>query len=399
MLLRLVALLAVAAAVFVLVTAAQPIVDQNRKLRDWPGVDVHVTAKVIDASPEALAVLGTTQPASQPTTSLGTQPATQPATQLATRASMTAAVPASAMREPAVLIRYRHDVGGTIYQSFRRRGLHESFDGRELLEPALTANGVASYETRGAYDPAKPAELFILQPLGLRTYVPIFAAAPLLGFGFGALVMHKRARTSARLTPRLAEGEKGWHRLSPASLLPRHRAAGAWGAAVVCNALVGLTLYDYFTGTPRTHSALTDALAWLAVIPGIVFLVAAVHLSRVARRAGEPRAWVNEMPVRPGERFAVKCEVPVDRFAADAERTVAMTVRCVDRGKTVWEERAERSIAGRGKQDGRASFEQRFTIPVDVASRAASDKRRAIIDAEVKVDETVFLLPVIVRVS
>lgn len=385
MLLRFVALLAVAAAVFVLVSAAQPIVEQNRKARDWPGVEVQVAAKVIDLS-EGI-------PATAPTTAQATQATTLPAT----RATMTAAPPGSAgSGAPVVLIRYRHEVAGVIYQSFRKHPSNERFEGREFLEPALTNTGAGSYHARGAYDPTKPQELFLLQSFSLRTYLPIFAAAPLLGFGFGGLVMYKRARTSARMTQKLAAGEKSWHRLTPAGVLPRHRAAGAWGAAIVCNAVVAFALYDYFAGAPRTHSTVADVLAWLAAVPGVAFLAVAIHLSRTARRVGEPRAWVNEMPVKPGERFAVKCEIPVDPMLADADRTVVVTVRCVDGGKTVWQERTERSITGRGKQDGRASFEQRFTIPADVASREMSDKRRAVIDGEVKVDETVFLLPVMV---
>jgi hypothetical protein len=388
MLIRFVALIAVAAAVFVLVQAGQPIVDQNRKVREWPSVEVQVAAK-IDLSE------GT--PVTQPVTRSSTSPSTQAtATTLpTTRASMTAA-PSTGAHEPAVVIRYRHDVGGTIYQSFRRRSLKEPFEEREFLEPALSTGGVASYRTRGVYDPAKPEELFLLQPFGLRTYLPIFAAAPLLGIGFGALVMHKRARASVRLArPRLAEGEKGWHRLTPANILPGHRAAGAWGAAIVCNTVVGFALYDYFAALPRAHSPLTDVLAALSVLPGVAILGVAVAFSRSARRHGEVRAWVNEMPAKPGERFAIKCEVPVDPAFADAERMVVVTVKCVNRGKTVWEERTERSVAGRGKQDGRATFEQRFTIPGDVGSRESSENQPERIDGEVRIDESVFLLPVL----
>jgi hypothetical protein len=383
MLLRFVALIAVAAAVFVLVSAGQPIVDQNRKVHDWPAVDVQVAGKVIDVAP------ATTSPSTQSTAT----------TLPATRAIMTAA-PITGAHEPAVLIRYRHDVGGTIYQSFRRRSLHEQFDERKFLEPALTANGFASYRTRGVYDPVKPQELVVLRSFGLRDYLPIFAAAPLLGIGFGALVMHKRARTSARLArPKLAEGEKGWHRLTATNILPRHRAAGAWGAAVVCNAIVGFALYDFIAASPRTHSAVADVLAGLSALPGVVLLIAAVYLSRVAGRRGEVRAWVNEMPVKPGERFAVKCEVPVDPATADADRNVFVTVKCVRQGKAVWEERQERSIAGRGKQDGRATFEQRFTIPAEVVSSELSEKHAARIEGEVRIDDAVFTLPVTVRLT
>ena len=64
----------------------------------------------------------------------------------------------------------------------------------------------------------------------------------------------------------------------------------------------------------------------------------------------------------------------------------------------MWEERAERSIAGRGKQDGRAVFEQRFTVPSDVVSRETSSEKQAVtLDAEVRIDDAVFSLPVIVR--
>jgi hypothetical protein len=392
MLIRFVALIAISAAVYVLVSAGQPIVDQNRKVHDWPAVDVHVAAKVIN--------LSEVMPATQPSTSPSTSPSIRASTLPATRPSMSAAAASTGPREPAVLLRYRHDVGGTIYQSFRRRSLREKFEGREFLEPALSTSGVASYQTRGVYDPAKPQELLVPQPFGLAAYLPIFAAAPLLGIGFGALVMHKRSRSGARLArPQVAEGEKRWHRLTTATILPRHRAAGAWAAAIVSNAVVAFALYDYLAASPRTHSTVTDVLAGLSALPGVAIVVLAVVLSRTARRHGEVRAWVNEMPAKPGERFAVKCEVPVNPALADAERTVIVTARCVNRGKTIWEERTERSIAGRGKQDGRATFEQRFTIPPEVVSRDSSQKHPARIDGEVRIEDAVFLLPVMVAIT
>jgi hypothetical protein len=390
LLLRFVALLAVAAAVFVLVQAGQPIVDQNRRAREWPSVEVKVAAKVIDPSE----LMPMTQPSTRSSTAPGTQPTTSTTTLAATRASITVAPPAAGPHEPAVLLYHRYALGGDVHQRVRRRPLRENFEGRELLEPALSTSGFASYTTRGVYNPANTQELFVLQPFGLRTYLPIFAAAPLLGVGFGALVMDKRTRTGARMARRFGEGEKGWHRLTPANILPRHRAAGAWGAAIVCNAVVGFALFDYFAASPRAHSALADVLAGLSALPGVAILVVAVMLSRTARRRGEVRAWVNEMPVKPGERFAVKCEVPVDRAVADAERTVVVAVKCVNRGKTVWEEREERSIAGRGKQDGRATFEQRFTIPLDVVASESSEKKPISLDGEVRVDDAVFVLPV-----
>jgi hypothetical protein len=167
----------------------------------------------------------------------------------------------------------------------------------------------------------------------------------------------------------------------------------------VCNAVVAFTLYDFFAGAPRTHAPVGNVLAWLCVVPGVAMLVAAFWLSRRARRHTEPRAWVNEMPVKPGERFAVKCEVPVDLAKPDAEANVVVTVACLSRGKLIWEERAERSIAGRGKQDGRATFEQRFTIPADVASRLDPGEHAALIDGQVRIDQKAFSLPVMMTVA
>src|SRR5689334_1592604 len=79
MLLRLFALVGMAAAVFVLLNAGQPIVEQNRKVRDWPWVDVTVSAKVIDTAPATTAP-ATTVPATATTRTSTTAPTTAAAT-------------------------------------------------------------------------------------------------------------------------------------------------------------------------------------------------------------------------------------------------------------------------------------------------------------------------------
>jgi hypothetical protein len=157
-------------------------------------------------------------------------------------------------------------------------------------------------------------------------------------------------------------------------------AAGAWGAAVVTISVIGLALYDYFTGSPRTHTPVADALAWVAAAPGLLFLLAAVVFTRRAAGRGEPRVWINVPIVKPGERFAVKCEI------ADEGDDVAVIVGQVNRRReATWQDRAERSIADRARPDGRATFEQRFTLPGDADGRG---------DWQVWVGKTAFRLPV-----
>src|SRR3954462_521787 len=104
LLLRLISLLALSAAVFFLVNAAQPIVEQNRKVRDWPAVDMTVSAWMLD------------RPQTKPTTALtaaasATAPATMP---------ILSAAPA---RPGDVLIRYREYIGTDIRQRVFRRSL------------------------------------------------------------------------------------------------------------------------------------------------------------------------------------------------------------------------------------------------------------------------------------
>src|SRR3954449_11963575 len=103
MLLRFLSLIALAAAVFFLVNAGQPVVDQNRKVHDWPAVEVSVFAKLLGGA--------TTAPAT--TAPVTTAPAAEPVmTAPATTRSMTASSTTGAQD---VLIRYRHEIGGVIY--------------------------------------------------------------------------------------------------------------------------------------------------------------------------------------------------------------------------------------------------------------------------------------------
>src|SRR4051794_41415587 len=100
MLLRFLSLIALAAAVFFLVNAGQPVVDQNRKVHDWPAVEVSVFAKLLSGATTAPA---TTAPAT--TAPATTAPATtaQVATAPTTGPVMTVPVTARASATTALI--------------------------------------------------------------------------------------------------------------------------------------------------------------------------------------------------------------------------------------------------------------------------------------------------------
>lgn len=342
MLLRLAALVTLAVSAFCLHRAAQPIFDQNARVRQWPAVDATVEV---------------TAPAVAPLPGAGRRPPVDPA------------------NDGRFRVVCRYEVAGNVY----RKSLPDPRAADWMpAGPALVTDGKGSYTRRGHYDPASPGQLFFPKAFGLGDYLPVFIWSPLFAVGFGGLFLRKPGRSAASPADRAGEG---WHRLRPKYSM-RYRANGAWGVAVVCNLLLGVAAYDYFTGEPRTRSFMSNALACLALTPGIVASGLAIYYSWMSRRVGEPVVSVDALRLRAGERLAVKVELPLRRDL-DVEH-VRVSLVCIRsafentgsgpgwRERAVYEEHAERSVGQRGRQGTRVSFEQRFRVPADAEPSSLS---------------------------
>src|SRR5688572_6197291 len=167
MILKVATLLVLVTSLFFVQHAASPIMEQNRKVRTWPAVEVTAAARFADASSERQ------------------------------RAVAKAGIPA-----PSDLhFVYRYEVNGVVYRQPR-------FTPRtaELapLGPALFEKGEASYTLRGHYNPAKPEELLLPEPLGFADYWQVFFWGPILGLGFGGLVLRRPGYSSAAPMDRAA---------------------------------------------------------------------------------------------------------------------------------------------------------------------------------------------------
>src|SRR5688500_10782647 len=124
MLLRLAALVTLAVSAFCLQRAAQPIFDQNARVRQWPGVDATVEV---------------TAPAANPPAREGRRPQGDPA------------------NDGRFHVAYRYEIGGNIY-----RGTLPDPRAADWLPagPKLVTEGKGTYTRRGHYDPASPGKLF-----------------------------------------------------------------------------------------------------------------------------------------------------------------------------------------------------------------------------------------------
>jgi hypothetical protein len=340
MLLRIAALLTLAASVYFIGRAAEPIVEQNRKVRQWAPVDAMVTARFVGGD-------GTGGASTRPSESLAT---------------------------PRLQVRYRYQAGPDIFNvSIPSPRADEWLPGG----PRLVTEQQGSYTRRGYQDPQRAGALFFPKPLGLRDYWQIFLLAPFLGLGFGGLVALRKPRRVVRAAGAARAERGGWHPL-PSKHSIRHRASAAWGVAIVCNVVAGLAAYDYFTAQPRTRSFASDMLVGVALLPGLGVLSFAVYYSSLARRAADARVWIDGPRAAPGTRLAAKVELPA---RPDLEHVVVSLVstrsefvrsRLRVREHVVWEERAERSIARRRAAAGdRIEFEQRFTVPADAQPTSA----------------------------
>ena len=360
MLLRITALILLAAAASVLHYAASPILEQNQKVKDWPAVDARVTARFVEGSVRAKSDDGGG----------------------ATRPSLGELPPAN------LVVEYRHEANGVIYRKVRPTPRTE-----ELVPagPNLMTDGEGSYTRKAHYDPAKPSELFIPKAFGLGDYGQIFFWGPVFALGFGALVLRKPGRSLRTAT---APAERGWHRLQPKYSI-RHRVSGAWGVAITCNLIAGWAAYDFLTGEPRTRSSLTSALACVALLPGFVAAGLAVYYSWMARRAGDARVWIDAPRATPGTRLAARFELPL-RADVDVEKVV-VTLACVRsefRGslrftdRVTWEQRFERARAPRRRAaaGGKMEFEQRFEVPPDAQPSFAGGVTGPWIEWELRVE-------------
>src|SRR4051794_33814804 len=135
MLLRMVSLIVLAASVYALGRAVEPIVDQNRKVRQWPSVDAAVTVRPA----------GAVQPATtMRTTTMSTMPA---------GARAGGATP----RAESVVVTYRYGLGGVV---FRNRLFAPPTADWLPADSQPGPDGEVTYTRRGYYDPASPGELF-----------------------------------------------------------------------------------------------------------------------------------------------------------------------------------------------------------------------------------------------
>ena len=337
MILKVATLLVLATSLFLLQRAAGPIIEQNRKVRTWPAVEVRAVAKFVDAPPARQ------------------------------RAAAKAGIPAP--RDLQLV--YRYEVDGVVHRQPRFTPRTEELAPLGPLGPEVFEGGEASYTRRGHYNPVKHQELFLPNPLGFSDYWPIFFWGPVLGLGFGGLVLRKPGYSSAVAMER---AEKGWYRLRPKYSI-RLRASGAWGVAIVTCVVTGVAAHDYFEGEPRAHTAVSNSLVLAGLIPGLIALGLAVFYTWLAQRVGEPRVLVDSTRLTPGSRFAVKIELPT-KADVDLEQ-VTVSLACVRseftgprarfRERVIWEDAVERAIGNRRRSPagGRVTFEQRFTVPPD----------------------------------
>ena len=372
MILRFAALVTLAASAYFLQRAADPIFEQNAKVRQWPATDVTVTVRLADP------------------------PARGPATGATTGRSISsgnrdaAAGGATANR----LVEQRHEVAGQVFRTTR---FNPPDDEWPPAESESGADRQAGHVRRGYYDPNRPGQVFVPKAFGFRDYLPVFVGAPLFAAGFGGLLLGKRRRPASTAASGRGGG-KGWLRLTPARS-GGHRARAAWCAAVVCNLLIGLAVYDYFTGQPRARSALGDTLVCLGAAPGLLAVGLAAYLSRAAGRVGEPSVSIDSPRLRPGERIAVKVELPPTRdldlehvgVALVCVRSGTITVTGTGTGdggraspgpgpgsreEEVYADRAERAVARR-PGPARPTFEQRFRVPPNAEPSSLARAGRA----------------------
>ena len=338
MLLRIAALITLAASMFFLQRAAAPIFEQNAKVRQWPAVEVDVEV----VSPVAA---GVTRREGGP------------------------------RNDGRFRVTYRHEVGGNVYRTF-------AADPRAAdwtpAGTALVTEGKGTYVRWAHYDPERPGKLFFPKAFSFGDYFPIFAWGPALALGFGGLVLRRPGRSAASPVDRAG---KGWYRVRPKYSM-RYRASGAWGVAVVCCVTLAAAAYDYFNGEPRTRTTPGNVLVCLAMLPAVATSALAIYYSWMLGRVGEPTVSVDAVAVAPGGRLAVKVELPL-KHDLDLEH-VRVSLICIRtalessgagphwREWTVYDDRVDRSVGRRVAEGTRVTFEQRFHVPDDAEASSLS---------------------------
>jgi hypothetical protein len=208
MILRVTALLVLATGTLFLGLAAEPIVEQNRKVRDWPSVDATVTVRRAG------------EPVTAPTTDRD-RPATGPATAMAASAAASPGVTGRAGAD--VTVHYRHEVNGTVYRSLAVTSGADEWG--PAGGPEFVDNGELPSTRRARYDPQRPDRLFFPKALGLRDYGRCSFGRRCWRSGSGGSSCASR-HDAPGAAPDVDVG-KGWHRLRQRYSL-RQRASAAW---------------------------------------------------------------------------------------------------------------------------------------------------------------------------
>ena len=352
MTLRLAALITLAAAVFFLQRAADPIFEQNDKVRQWPAVEVTVTVRFVRDVPARRRRWRRQRRCGQ----------------------RVSEIPAASLQ-----VEQRHEVDGQVFRTLRPNPRAEDSGGSGL---GVARAGRRRYVRRGHYDPQRPGQVFFPTAFGFRDYLPIFIWAPLLRHRHSP-ACSCAGRAARRRRPSTGRS-KGWHRLRPkySMALPRR---GAWSVAILCN--LPARRWPPTTTSPASPARarpVSNVLVCLATAagrghdrPGGLLLVdvAARRRADGQRRRGprpprraagrEGRSAAPPRP-RPRARHGRIDSASVTRWRTPASAPAGASARCTPSGST-----ATSATAGR-PAGNRVTFEQRFRIPPDAEPSSLS---------------------------
>lgn len=252
-------------------------------------------------------------------------------------------------------ITYRYSVQGREYVSDTVLPLSFSSSNRSWAS-AIVARYQPGAKATAYYDPANPAEAFLLREYSFFPYIfTVFPGLflglglPMLASGLGLIGAPPAGADAGVAKPSAAE--PNWFELPPAKTLRATVLGRFIGAGSMLAGLIGPA--HYFLVADRPYSTVAFGFVGVYVLVLLIPVAMGIHAWSVSRAVGDALVLVDRAVASPGQPLTIHAELPVRRARVEGELRASLLCK-------------RTQVTGSGKHR-RTSVTEEFKVEGDAA--------------------------------
>lgn len=252
-------------------------------------------------------------------------------------------------------ITYRYSVQGREYVSSNTLPLSFSSSNQSWAS-AIVARYAPGTKATAYYDPANPAEAFLIREYSFFPYIfTVFPGLflglglPMLASGLGLIGTTPAGHDAAVARP--SPAEPGWFELPPAKTLRATVLGRFIGAGAMLVGLLGPA--HYFLVADRPYSTVAFGFVGVYLLVLLIPLAMGIHAWSVSRAVGDALVLIDRAVATPGQSLSVHAELPVLRARAEGE--LRATILCKRTQVTGSGKHRRTSVAEEFKVEGEAA--------------------------------------------